>query len=120
MSHSEALNFINNSGINVQRSNAPVFPRQLQTSMINNSNMGNFSTFVRNENTSPSRQIAISGLKTGMFNATVNADFDSNKNLIDLKKILKSKPLGKVSVGNGLFIETKDIIGYYGRFKQGF
>lgn len=120
MSHSEALNFINNSGINVQRTNAPIFPRQLQTSMINNSNMGNFSSFVRNNNTSPSRQLAISGLKTGMFNATVNADFDSNKNLIDLKKILKSKPLGKVSVGNGLFIETKDIIGYYGRFKQGF
>ena len=54
-----------------------------------------------------------------MFNATVNKQFDAEAR-VDLKDILKKAPLGKTSIGQGLHIDTKEIVGVYGRFKTGF
>jgi hypothetical protein len=54
-----------------------------------------------------------------MFNATVNKNFDAEAR-VDLKSILKNTPLGKTSIGQGLYIDTKEIVGVYGRFKTGF
>ena len=122
MNRPESLrNFINNSGVNVQRSSSTNFPKRLQNSMINNQNMGEFAQFLSNSNTPPRSptRLVLSGLNPGMFNATVNKNFDAEAR-VDLKSILKNTPLGKTSIGQGLYIDTKEIVGVYGRFKTGF
>lgn len=122
MNRPESLrNFINNSGVNIQRSSSTNFPKRLQNSMINNQNMGEFAQFLSNSNTPPRSptRLVLSGLNPGMFNATVNKEFDAESR-VDLKYILKNKPLDKTSIGQGLYITTKDIVGVYGRFKTGF
>ena len=112
--------FIQNSGVQIQRSSPPAFPRRLQNSMINNENMGEFAQFVYNENNNvPVSRLSLSGLNPGMFNAIVNKDFDAEARL-DLKYILNKVPLGRTALGGGLFIETKELVGVYGRFKTGF
>lgn len=113
--------FIQNSGVQIQRSSPPAFPRRLQNSIINNQNMGEFAQFLNsnNNNNVPVSRLSISGLNPGMFNATVNKDFNAEAR-IDLKRILQNPPLGKTSIGEGLFIETKELVGVYGRFKTGF
>jgi len=89
--------------------------------MINNQNMGEFAQFLSNSNTPPRSptRLVLSGLNPGMFNATVNKNFDAEAR-VDLKSILKNTPLGKTSIGQGLYIDTKEIVGVYGRFKTGF
>jgi len=112
--------FIQNSGVQIQRSSPPTFPRRLQNSMISNENMGEFAQFVYNENNNvPVSRLSLSGLNPGMFNATVNKDFDAEAR-VDLKYILNKVPLGRTALGGGLFIETKELVGVYGRFKTGF
>src|SRR6056300_1888032 len=122
MNRPESLrNFINNSGVNIQRSSSTNFPKRLQNSMINNQNMGEFAQFLSNSNTPPRSptRLVLSGLNPGMFNATVNKNFDAEAR-VDLKSILKNTPLGKTSIGQGRYIDTKEIVGVYGRFKTGF
>lgn len=112
--------FIQNSGVQIQRSSPPTFPRRLQNSMINNENMGEFAKFVYNENNNaPASRLSLSGLNPGMFNATVNKDFDAEAR-VDLKYILNKAPLERTALGGGLYIVTKEMVGYYGRFKTGF
>jgi len=83
--------------------------------------MGEFAQFLSNSNTPPRSptRLVLSGLNPGMFNATVNKNFDAEAR-VDLKSILKNTPLGKTSIGQGLYIDTKEIVGVYGRFKTGF
>jgi len=83
--------------------------------------MGEFAQFVSNSNTPPRSptRLVLSGLNPGMFNATVNKNFDAEAR-VDLKSILKNTPLGKMPIGQGLYIDTKEIVGVYGRFKTGF
>ena len=83
--------------------------------------MGEFAQFLSNSNTPPRSptRLVLSGLNPGMFNATVNKNFDAEAR-VDLKSILKNAPLGKTSIGQGLYIDTKEIVGVYGRFKTGF
>jgi hypothetical protein len=88
--------------------------------MINNENMGNFAQFVYNENNNvPVSHLSLSGLNPGMFNATVNKDFNAEAR-VDLKYILNKVPLERTALGGGLYIYTKEMVGYYGRFKTGF
>lgn len=115
-------NFIKNSGVNVTRASPPSFPRRLHNSTINNQNMGEFAQFLNNsnsENNVPVSRLTLSGLNLGMFNATVNTQFNGEAR-IDLKQILNKTPLGKTSIGQGLYLETKEMVGVYGRFKTGF
>lgn len=72
-----------------------------------------------NTNNSPQTGLEISKLNPGMFNALVNKDFGQTPRL-DLKSILLKRPLAKSSVGEGLYIDTTEIRGVYGQFKQGF
>jgi hypothetical protein len=74
--------------------------------------------FARFENNSPS-ELQTSELVPGLFNATVNRTFP-NERILDLKEILKKRPLGRTSIGDGLFLETMEIKGWYGRFQTGF
>lgn len=76
--------------------------------------------FIREVNgTASLSDLQVSKLNPGMFNALVNKDFGQTHRL-DLKSILLKTPLGKTPVGEGLYIDTTEIRGVYGQFKQGF
>ena len=110
------------------------FPPRLEKNIISNENYGEFAEFVHmsnsNDNTNeviamamkpatPTLTFKISKLNPGMFNATVNRNF-SAESRIDLKKILLKPPLPKTPIGEGLYLETREINGMYGRFTTGF
>jgi len=63
--------------------------------------------------------LEISPLKPGLFVGTINKSFGKEVRL-DLLPILMKKPLGKTPIGQGLYIDTKEIKGIYGQFKTGF
>lgn len=63
--------------------------------------------------------LQISALNPGMYNATVNREF-GKENRIELKDIMMKKPLGRTPLGDGLYVDTKEIKGWYGQFKTGF
>ena len=79
----------------------------------NTSEYGNFAQFLDDE------EFVVSALKPGMFNVTVNKNFDKEARL-DLKKILRKpiRPAG-ILVGN-IKIQVTEIRGLYGRFQTGF
>jgi len=110
------------------------FPPRLEKNIMSNENYGEFAEFVTlsNSNDNANNIIAmaerpetspisfkVSKLNPGMFNATVNKDF-SAETRINLKKILLKSPLPKTPIGEGLYIDTKEINGIYGRFATGF
>jgi hypothetical protein len=108
------------------------FPQRLEKNIIDNSNYGEFAQFVNVSNSDnnvnniiaaavppPSIAFKVSKLNPGMFNATVNKNFTSETR-IDIKKILLKTPLQKTPIGEGLYIDTKEINGIYGRFTTGF
>jgi hypothetical protein len=100
------------------------FPPRLEKNIIDNSNYGEFAQFLNNSDNNmpemPSPIIfKVSKLNPGMFNATVNKNF-SAETRINLKKILLKTPLPKTPIGEGLYIDTKEINGIYGRFTTGF
>ena len=63
--------------------------------------------------------LEISPLKPGMFVGTINKSFGKEIRL-NLLPILMKTPLGKTPIGQGLYIDTKEIKGIYGQFKTGF
>jgi len=65
-------------------------------------------------------QLTFSKLNPGMFNATVNKEFPQQGELVDLKKILLKVPQPNALIGEGLYIDTKEIIGRYGAMQEGF
>lgn len=79
----------------------------------NTTEYGNFAQFLDDE------EFVVSALKPGMFNVTVNKNFDKEARL-DLKKILR-KPIrpAEILVGN-IKIQVTEIRGLYGRFQTGF
>ncbi len=100
------------------------FPPRLEKNIIDNSNYGEFAQFLNNsDNNVPEMPspiaFKVSKLNPGMFNATVNKNF-SAETRINLKKILLKSPLPKTPIGEGLYIDTKEINGIYGRFTTGF
>jgi len=113
------------------------FPRRLEKNIMSNENYGEFAQFVHNSNNNNNTndiiaiaereptpqpkniQFAVSKLNPGMFNATVNTQFNAESR-IDLRKILLKTPLPKTPIGEGLYIETQEINGIYGRFAIGF
>ena len=128
---SSSTNTINNQlsrNIEMQMLRNQQFPNEIENSIVNNNNYGEFAQFVYDSNDnntsstpSPVRNVGlvISKLNPGMFNATVNKHFSSGSR-IDLKKILMVPIKPKTPIGDGLYIETKEIKGIYGRFQTGF
>jgi hypothetical protein len=88
--------------------------KMIQNILAEQENMNNFDVVVP-----PQTGLEISKLNPGMFNALVNKDFGQTPRL-DLKSILLKRPIAKSSVGEGLYIDTTEIRGVYGQFKQGF
>ena len=112
------------------------FPPRLEKNIISNENYGEFAQFVHNSNSNdnnntneiiamavkpvtPTLTFKVSKLNPGMFNATVNKNF-SAETRINLKKILLKTPLPRTPIGEGLYLDTKEINGVYGRFTTGF
>ena len=112
------------------------FPPRLERNIISNENYGEFAQFVHDSNSNTNDNVnyildiptppkaknidfVVSKLNPGMFNATVNKDFNAETR-INLKKILLQTPLPKAPIGEGLYIDTKEINGIYGRFVTGF
>jgi TATA-box binding protein (TBP) (component of TFIID and TFIIIB) len=118
------------------------FPKKLTNNLVSNAKYGEFSQFIdSNSNNNLDNefddvrkmlennnniaallaptQLEVSKLNPGMFNATVNTDFGKQPR-IDINKILMKKPVGKTSIGDGLYIDTTEIKGLYGQFKTGF
>ena len=114
------------------------FPPRLEKNIINNTNYGEFAQFMNsnsnnnmpslNENAAqalfapspPKIELSFSKLNPGMFNATVNKEFPREGELIDLKKILMRTPTPKTPISEGLYIDTREIIGRYGAMQEGF
>jgi hypothetical protein len=107
------------------------FPPKLEKNIMSNENYGEFAEFLNmsnNENNNVNNIIAmaernvkfvVSKLNPGMFNATVNKEFSAEAR-IDLKRILLKNPLPRTPIGEGLYIDTQEINGIYGRFMTGF
>ena len=101
------------------------FPPRLEKNIMSNENYGEFAQFLNNSDSNNNIEIPspitfkVSKLNPGMFNATVNKDF-TGETRINLKKILLKSPLPKTPIGEGLYIDTKEINGIYGRFTTGF
>ena len=64
--------------------------------------------------------LQFSKFNPGMFNATVDSGFGQKDVVVDLKNILTKRPLPKSPIGEGLYLDTKEIKGVYGQFKTGF
>lgn len=82
---------------------------------LKNENVGNFAAFVTNNNSG----FYVSSLKPGMFNVTVNRNFDSATR-IDLGELLKRPILPVSPLTRGISIEVLEMKGIYGRFQTGF
>jgi hypothetical protein len=103
------------------------FPPKLEKNIMSNENYGEFAEFLNmsnNENNvvamvERNLKFVVSKLNPGMFNATVNKEFSAEAR-IDLKRILLKKPLPRTPIGEGLYIDTQEINGIYGRFMTGF
>jgi hypothetical protein len=120
-------------------------PPRLERNMISNSNYGEFAEFLNSNNnnnfnfnklpnenrqmitnvlagieTPKNLELTFSKLNPGMFNATVNKEFPQQGNLVDLKKILMKVPQPRTSIGEGLYVDTTEIIGRYGAMQEGF
>lgn len=59
-------------------------------------------------------------LNPGMFNATVDSGFGQKDVVLDLKKILMKRPMPKAPIGEGLYLDTTEIKGWYGSMREGF
>ena len=64
--------------------------------------------------------LEITKLNLDMFNANIDSGFGPKDVVIDLKKILVRSPLGRMPIGEGLYIDTQEIRGVYGQFQTGF
>jgi hypothetical protein len=136
MSHQSVQEFVKNSNVVISRENPKNLvmhgsertvlerrqhvPVRLEKKIVNNSNFSEFLN-VSNSNNDNNRvpELIVSRLNMGMFNATVNRMLEpfDRLNLVD---ILKKTPVGNTNIGNGLYVDTKELRGIYGRFKIGF
>lgn len=64
--------------------------------------------------------LEISEPSYSMFNGLVNGDFDKKARVIDMKAMLEKEPLPRSLIGGGLYLETTELTGIYGRFATGF
>jgi len=96
-------------------------PQPLQENLMNNQNYNTLGDEFADAMPVPNvtREIEVSKLNMGMFNATVNTNFGSGDR-VNLKKILMRSPIGQTPIGEGLYVDTEDIRGVYGQFKTGF
>jgi|MEHZ01.5.fsa_nt_MEHZ011533669.1_5 hypothetical protein len=64
--------------------------------------------------------LEMSEISHSMFNGLVNEGFDRKARVVDLKSILERELLPRSPIGNGLYLQTTELKGVYGRFTSGF
>ena len=62
----------------------------------------------------------ITDLNPGLFNAIVDSGFGRGDTKVDLKKMLLIPPRPSTPIGEDLYLDTKEIKGWYGRLSSGF
>ena len=67
----------------------------------------------------PPTELQVSKLNTGMYNAMINKDFGQKNVRMDLKPLLLKTPVGRTPIGEGLYLDTTKIVGYYGQMQTG-
>lgn len=65
-------------------------------------------------------KLEISEPSYSMFNGLVRSGHDPKARVVDLKKILEKELLPRSPIGNGLYLQTTELIGRYGRMTKGF
>ena len=65
-------------------------------------------------------KLVMTEISHSMFGAIVESGFDPEARVVDLKSILNKEPLPRSPIGNGLYLETTELTGVYGRFTSGF
>ena len=55
-----------------------------------------------------------------MFNGVVMSGYDQKDRVVDLKKILEKELLPRSPIGNGMYLQTIELTGRYGRMTKGF
>ena len=65
-------------------------------------------------------KLVMTEISHSMFGAIVESGFGPEARVVDLKSILNKEPLPRSPIGNGLYLETTELKGKYGRFKTGF
>ena len=63
--------------------------------------------------------LEMSEISHSMFNGLVNEGFDRKARVVDLKSILERELLPRSPIGNGLYLQTTELKGVYGRFTIG-
>ena len=64
--------------------------------------------------------LEMSEISHSMFNGLVNEGFDRKARVVDLKSILERELLPRSPIGNGLYLQTTELIGRFGRMTKGF
>lgn len=135
MSHQSIQEFVKNSNVVISRENPRNLvmrgseravaerqqhvPVRLEKQIVNNTDFSEFLNINSNNENNVIPELITSRLNMGMFNATVNRLLEPIDRL-DLVDILKKKPVGNTNIGNGLYVDTIELRGIYGRFKVGF
>ena len=65
-------------------------------------------------------KLVMTEISHSMFGAIVESGFDPDSRVVDLKSILERELLPRSPIGNGLYLETTELKGVYGRFTPGF
>jgi TATA-box binding protein (TBP) (component of TFIID and TFIIIB) len=98
------------------------FENEFSNDNLNSDNEKMINNLMREfeEPKSGSIPLEMTKINPGMFNATVDSGFSQKNVLVNLKTILAKRPIGKTPIGEGLYIDTREIKGIYGQFKTGF
>lgn len=85
-------------------------------------NFGNIDEFTMPEinesifaNNDP--DLEISPFRPGMFNAGVDSGYGQKDVVLELKDVMRRRPLAKTQIAEGLYIETTEMLGRYGTQK---
>jgi len=72
----------------------------------------NESIFANNDS-----ELEISPFRPGMFNAGVDSGYGQKDVVLELKDVMRRRPLAKTQIAEGLYIETTEMLGRYGTQK---
>ena len=67
----------------------------------------------------PPTELQVSKLNVGMYNGLINGNFGQKNVRMDLKPLLLKTPRGRTAIGEGLYVDTIEIVGYYGQMQAG-
>lgn len=95
---------------------------KIVNNVMETENFGNIDEFTMPEinesifaNNDP--DLEISPFRPGMFNAGVDSGYGQKDVVLELKDVMRRRPLAKTRIAEGLYIETTEMLGRYGTQK---